>query len=75
MPESGSGVSSLVLHPLGDGFDLNEYLNTIHREYLQRAMEEAGGVKTKAAQLLGIKNYQTLDAQLKRLNVNGKWKS
>ena len=35
-------------------------------------MEEAGGVKTKAAELLGIANYQTLDAQLKRLGV--KWK-
>jgi DNA-binding protein Fis len=35
-------------------------------------MEESGGVKTKAAQMLGIANYQTLDAQLKRLGVKGK---
>jgi len=32
-------------------------------------MGEANGVKTKAAMLLGMKNYQTLDAQLKRLKV------
>jgi transcriptional regulator with GAF, ATPase, and Fis domain len=36
-------------------------------------MEESGGVKAKAARLLGMKNYQTLDAQLKRLGVTGKW--
>ena len=33
-------------------------------------MEESGGVKTKAAQLLGYRNYQTLAAQLDRLKVD-----
>lgn len=60
-------------HPLGDGFDLEAHLQDIQRHYLRRAMDEAGGVKTRAAQLLGIANYQTLDAQLKRLGV--KWKT
>jgi transcriptional regulator with PAS, ATPase and Fis domain len=55
--------------PLGDGFDLEEHLNGIHRHYLHRAMQEAGGVKTRAASLLGIKSYQAMDAQIKRLNV------
>ena len=57
--------------PLGDGFNLERHLHEIQRHYLRRAMEEAHGVKTRAAELLGISNYQTLDAQLKRLNV--KW--
>jgi len=34
-------------------------------------MDEAGGVKSNAARLLGMENYQTLDAQLKRLEVHG----
>jgi len=55
--------------PLGDGFSLAQHLEAIHRHYLQRAMQEAHGVKSKAARLLGIHNYQTLDAQLKRLGV------
>lgn len=59
-------------HPLGDGFSMEKHLQDIQRHYLRRAMEEADGVKTKAAELLGIVNYQTLDAQLKRLGV--KWK-
>jgi len=54
---------------LGNGFCLNSVMEEIQRKYLQRAMEEADGVKTKAAELLGMSSYQTLDAQLKRLKV------
>lgn len=60
-------------HPLGEGFDLEEHLNTIRRHYLRRAMEEAKGVKAEASRLLGITHYQTLDNQLKRLSVTGDW--
>ncbi len=66
-------AASVVDRPLGEGFDLEEHLNAIHREYLRRAMKEAKGVKTRASRLLGMKNYQTLDAQLKRLDVTGVW--
>jgi transcriptional regulator with PAS, ATPase and Fis domain len=55
--------------PLGDGFSLTKHLERIHRHFLTRAMRQAGGVKTRAATLLGIENYQTLDAQLRRLGV------
>ena len=64
--------SDVLEYPLGEGFNLEKHLEEIQVHYLQRAMKEAGGVKTKAAELLDIKNYQTLDAQLKRLKVN--WK-
>jgi DNA-binding NtrC family response regulator len=56
-------------HELGQGFDLVKHLESIQRIYLQRAMEEAGGVKKRAAELLGYKHWQTLDQQLERLNV------
>ena len=55
--------------PLGNGFNLVKHLEEIQSQYLQRAMEEAGNVKTRAAELLGYDHYQTLDAQLKRLKV------
>jgi DNA-binding NtrC family response regulator len=58
---------------LGDGFNLDEHMNSIQRHYLRRAMEEAKGNKTRAARLLGMKHYQTLDAQLDRLKVD--WKA
>lgn len=59
----------LMEQPLGEGFVLTDFLEEIHRHYLMRGMKEAGGVKTKAAELLGYKNYQTLAAQLERLKV------
>lgn len=73
MPSGSEGSAAVLDRPLGDGFDLEEHLNFIHRAYLRRAMEEARGVKAQAARLLGMKNYQTLDAQLKRLGVHGEW--
>lgn len=67
LPGSRPGLAWDV--PLGDGFRLEDHLKSIQRQFLERAMAEAGGVKTKAARLLGYENYQTLDAQLKRLGV------
>lgn len=61
--------SSPPVVSLGDGFNLTRYLESIQRELLERAMEEAKGVKTHAARLLGYANYQTLDAQLRRLGA------
>jgi transcriptional regulator with PAS, ATPase and Fis domain len=65
----GKAVVDLLEHPLGDGFSLAKHLETIQRHYLERAMHEAGGVKKRAAELLGYDNYQTLASQLDRLGV------
>jgi DNA-binding NtrC family response regulator len=75
MQELSDGGRIEMDRPLGDGFDLEEHLNSIHCHYLRRAMQEARGVKSRAAKLLGLKNYQTLDARLKRLKVSGEWNS
>ena len=69
MPTGKPSTDNPLELPLGNGFNLDEHLEAIHRHYLQRAMREAAGVKAKAARLLGMQNYQTLDAQLKRLGV------
>jgi transcriptional regulator with PAS, ATPase and Fis domain len=65
----GKPTADLMEQPLGEGFVLTEFLEEIQRHYLIRAMKESAGVKTKAAELLGYKNYQTLAAQLDRLKV------
>jgi DNA-binding NtrC family response regulator len=65
----GKPAADLREIPLGDGFSLERHLEEVQRHYLQRAMEEAGGVKRRAAELLGYRNYQTLAAQLKRLGI------
>ncbi len=69
-PSFSNKDKELIDAPLGDGFNLEEHLNAIQKHYLRRAMEEAGGIKTKAASLLGLKSYQAMDAQIKRLNVD-----
>ncbi len=69
-PKFSLNKIDLLEMPLGDGFNLEEHLNSIQRHYLRRAMQEASGIKTKAASLLGIKSYQAMDAQIKRLNVD-----
>ncbi|MDB2686967.1 sigma 54-interacting transcriptional regulator [Mariniblastus sp.] len=66
MPGKSAGLFD---QELGEGFCLQKLLEAVNRKYLERAMEEADGVKTKAADLLGMSSYQTLDAQLKRLKV------
>lgn len=73
IPDSSRTLNSIMDRPLGDDFDLEEHLNEIHRNYLERALDDAHGVKAEAARLLGIKSYQTLDAQLKRLGVQDTW--
>jgi DNA-binding NtrC family response regulator len=55
--------------PLGSGFSLDNYLGDIQRRFLTRAMDEAGGVKKKAAELLGFDNYQTLSNRLKTFDL------
>lgn len=58
--------SGISLPLVSQGIDLDGFLMDIERQYLQQAMEMAGGKKTKAAALLGIKNYQTLANRLKK---------
>jgi len=73
MSATDGAMAGFLNRPLGDGFEIEGHLKAIHSMYLRRAMDEAHGVKAKAARLLGMKNYQTLDAQLKRLGVTGDW--
>ncbi|MEI6206793.1 MAG: sigma-54 dependent transcriptional regulator [Desulfuromonadales bacterium] len=55
--------------PIVEGFSLPDILGAISKKYLEKAMKQAGGNKTKAAKLLGLPNYQTLDNWLKKYGV------
>jgi DNA-binding NtrC family response regulator len=61
-----SGRDSVLGLALGDGFNVREILAFVEKHYLSRAMSEASGNKTKAAELLGLGNYQTLTNWLQR---------
>lgn len=65
-----AGEEAAILgRPLGDGLELPRLLDEVARHYLRRAMTEAQGNKTKAAQLVGLASYQTLTNWLKRHKV------
>ena len=69
LPADGSPHDATATVNLGDGFVLDDYLNRLQSQLLQRALQQAKGNKAKAARLLGIENYQTLAARLKRLGI------
>lgn len=73
--ESRPDQLDVMTTPIGGDFSLAEHLESIRKHFLMRALDDAEGVLAKAARLLGIENYQTLDAQLKRLNIDRRqWK-
>lgn len=51
---------------LGEGFNIQDVIGEVARHYLGRAMKETAGSKTKAAEILGLPNYQTLSNWLKK---------
>ena len=55
--------------PLGEDLNLPDLLAEVARHYLERALDEAGGNKTKAAGLVGLPSYQTLTNWLQRYEV------
>ncbi len=56
--------------PLGGGLNLQELLKEVARHYLGRALDEAAGNKTRAAELVGAPSYQTLSNWLKKYEVD-----
>ena len=53
--------------PLGGDFNLNDVVDEVRRNYIEKAMLEAGGNKSKAAKLLGLKSAPALEVQRKKL--------
>ena len=64
--------AEILGRPLGDGLNLPDLIDTVAKHYLERAMKEAGGNKTKAAELVGLPSYQTLTNWLERHGLAGK---
>lgn len=69
LPAIVSGRQDVLARPLGGGFDLQALLKDVARSYLLRAMDEARGSKTKAAELVGLPSYQTLTNWLRKYEV------
>jgi len=69
LPVAATARQEVLGRPLGGGFNLSNLLDEVARHYLGRAMDEAKGNKTKAAELVGLPSYQTLSNWLARYEV------
>lgn len=61
--------ADLLGRPLGNDLELPTLVADLARHYLERALSEAGGNKTRAAELIGLPSYQTLTNWMKRYDV------
>jgi len=68
MPQASS-KRGVLDRPLENGVDLPELMGQVARHYLERALKESGGQKTKTAELLGLGSYQTLGNWMERYGV------
>ena len=63
-------AADLLGRPLGSGLDLPDLMAELARHYLQRALAEADGNKTRAGDLIGLPSYQTLTNWMSRYDVS-----
>lgn len=66
MPEKNTG---LLDRDVTQGIDINEICDDVMRHYIPLALDAARGKKSKAAELLGMNSYQSLDHKMKKLNI------
>jgi transcriptional regulator with PAS, ATPase and Fis domain len=68
-PSSAPKGESILDRPLLEGFDLQELMSTVARHYLERALDKTSRNRTKAAEMLGLRSYQTLNNWLKKYGL------
>ncbi|MCB1552878.1 MAG: sigma-54-dependent Fis family transcriptional regulator [Xanthomonadales bacterium] len=69
LPVSTQDRLDVLGRPLGSGLNLPDLMKEVAVHYLGRAMDEARGNKTKAAELVGLPSYQTLTNWLTKYEV------
>ncbi|TYO99680.1 DNA-binding NtrC family response regulator [Geothermobacter ehrlichii] len=69
LPGTTEDKNDILSQPLGGGFNIQELQAFLTSHYIRRALDEAGGNKRRAAALLGLKNYQTLNNWIAKYGV------
>ena len=60
MPGRSTASDGILGRSIEENLELQEVMGEVARHYLERALRESGGNKTKAAEMLGLGSYQTL---------------
>lgn len=61
--------ADVLARPLTPGFKLEALLGDVARHYLERALAESQGNRTRAAESLGLKSYQTLKNWMEKYGI------
>ena len=61
--------TDLLGRPLGNGLELPRLMAELAHHYLERALTEADGNKTRAAELVGLPSYQTFTNWMNRYGL------
>lgn len=69
LPIPSHQADDILGRHLGNGLSLPDLIQDVARHYLKRAMEQAAGNKTVAAELVGLPSYQTLTNWLNRYGL------
>lgn len=65
-----SAKDGVLGQEISQGIDINEIIGSVCTHYIERALDECHGSKSKAAELLGLKNYQTLNNWMEKYQIN-----
>ncbi len=66
MPEKDAGIAA---RDVSQGIDIQDLIGEFVSDYIRRALDCSGQNKTRAAQLLGLKNYQTLNNWMEKYGI------
>lgn len=67
MPETESGILG---RNMDKSFNIQDVMGEVAQHYIRRALDEAQGNKTQAAEKLGLGSYQTLKGWMDKYNVH-----
>ncbi|WP_319548508.1 sigma 54-interacting transcriptional regulator [Desulfogranum marinum] len=67
MPEK---EPSVLEKDVAQGIDIQSIMGDVARIYIRRTLEYTGHNKTRAAKLLGLKNYQTLNNWIEKYHIS-----
>ncbi|WP_227803898.1 sigma-54 interaction domain-containing protein [Marinomonas profundi] len=67
--ERPQNTTRLLDRDISQGIDIQDIISEIVKHYIPKALAHSNGSKSKAAELLGLKNYQTLTNWMDKYNV------
>ncbi|MDP2506982.1 MULTISPECIES: sigma-54-dependent Fis family transcriptional regulator [unclassified Oceanobacter] len=68
--KTASKQDSIMARDVAQGLDIQALLDEVESHYVKQALQHSAGQKTKAAELLGYNNHQTLSNKMKKLGIS-----